>query len=364
MIFNELMTGLNEAVGMESYVDAPMTELEEMNAEIQEMVALESALDEEFAYNTLAFCDNAEATNALLAMREVALESTQGMDPAKIYEGFGFESAIAMEAAKDVLARKAYAGVAAIKALIATCIKWLKSLFGVTVASKKVFSSLAKKGKEMAKQLGKKMGSKKIDSEKLKREVPAYEDKIREFVENYDKHLGMIKDVRVVWGVSKSNSNDKGAAYIKDGENRSSLEDIKKTIEDLKESTKDYGDKYDKGDTTEKSGSILVSSLKDACSYLDTTVNSGTRKSEDAGKKIKDAIKKLEDAKKNLDKKKDSRTGKELSSDQQSGIKTILNTQITLYNTVHSAVKADLKMIVKVSDDLLTMSKGVLAAIY
>lgn len=351
MIFNELMTGLNEAVGMESYVDAPMTELEEMNAEIQEMVALESALDEEFAYNTLAFCDNAEATTSLLAMREVALESTQGMDPAKIYEGFGIESEIAMEAAKDVLARKAYAGVAAIKALIATCIKWLKSLFGVTVASKKVFSSLAKKGKDMAKQLGKKMGSKKIDSDKLKRDVPAYKTKIEEFVGNYDKHLAMVQGNGVLDVQWKYKSED---TY-----RNVSSESIEKKIDDLKESIKDYGDKYDKGDTNELTGTKLVTTLKEACSYLDTQVNSGTRKTEDAGKKIKDAIKKLEDAKKDLDKK-DSK----LKDDAKSNLKELLNKQITLYNTVHSAVKTDLKMIVKVADDLLTTSKGVLAAIY
>lgn len=349
MIFNELMTGLNEAVGMESISDAPMTELEEMNAEIQEMVALESALDEEFAYNTLAFVENTEATNALLAMREVALESTQGVDPAKIYEGFGIESEIAMEAAKDVLARKAYAGAAAIKALIATCIKWLKSLFGVTVASKKVFSSLAKKGKAMAKELRKKQGSSKVNAEKLKRDVPKYQDKIGEFVANYDKHLAMVKGEGI---------EDIHYRYKNDDTDRiKSVASIDKQIETLKESTKEYGDKYDKGDTSEETGSGLVSTLISACDYLDKEVNSGTRKSEDAGKKIKNAIKKLEDAKKDLDK-------KENKEKDKSGLKEVLNKQITLYNTVHSAVKADLKMIVRVADDLLTMSKGVLAAIY
>ena len=360
MIFNELMTGLNEAVGMESISDAPMTELEEMNAEIQEMVALESALDEEFAYNTLAFVENTEATNALLAMREVALESTQGVDPAKIYEGFGIESEIAMEAAKDVLARKAYAGAAAIKALIATCIKWLKSLFGVTVASKKVFSSLAKKGKAMAKELRKKQGSSKVNAEKLKRDVPKYQDKIKEFVGNYDKHLSLVKGTKLSSeNLAVSNSglgNIEGAiAKIVIG----SVESINKTIEDLKESTKDYGDKYDKGDTSEESGSSLVSTLISACDYLDKEVNSGNRKTEDAGKKIKDAIKNLEDVKKDLDKE-----SNKMNDGAKSKAKEILNKQITLYNTVHSAVKADLKMIVRVADDLLTMSKGVLAAIY
>lgn len=361
MIFNELMTGLNEAVGMESISDAPMTELEEMNAEIQEMVALESALDEEFAYNTLAFVENTEATNALLAMREVALESTQGVDPAKIYEGFGIESEIAMEAAKDVLARKAYAGAAAIKALIATCIKWLKSLFGVTVASKKVFSSLAKKGKAMAKELRKKQGSSKVNAEKLKRDVPKYQDKIKEFVGNYDKHLAMVKgeglkDITVI--VAGFTTAINGQATSGPGrESYENAEAIKQKIDDLKESIKDYGDKYDKGDTSEESGSNLVSTLITACDYLDKEVNSGTRKTEDAGKKIKDAIKKLEDAKKDLDK-------KENKEKDKSGLKEVLNKQITLYNTVHSAVKADLKMIVRVADDLLTMSKGVLAAIY
>lgn len=339
MIFNELMTGLNEAVGMESISDAPMTELEEMNAEIQDMIALESALDEEFAYNTLAFCDNTEATNALLAMRECGLESTQGMDPAKIYEGFGIESEIAMEAAKDVLARKAYAGVAAIKALIATCIKWLKSLFGVTVASKKVFASLAKKAKESKKQLSKKRGSAKIDSEKLVRELPDYAAGLTANMKVYDDCLAAAD----LYGNGDEVIKVNAQTYIDD------TKDLDERISKLNES-------YNKSETTEASGSALVTTIITKLGELEKL---GTdNKSVDAGKKINKAIKALEKYRSELDKK-TSEDDKQLSEKKAS-----INKAIVHLNKANTGAKTTLKNIVKIADDLLTMSKGVLAAIY
>lgn len=349
MIFNELMTSLNEVVGMESCSDAPMTELEEMNAEIQEMIALESALDEEFAYNTLAFCDNAESTNALLAMREVALESTQGMDPAKIYEGFGIESEIAMEAAKDVLARKAYAGTAALKALIATCIKWLKSLFGITVASKKVFKSLETKAKDMIKNLNRKSGSKKIDSEKLKRDIPKYAEALNTLVNYYDKILDKVSAQSQYDNIVKSGKNSSGVAADKVIDD--DYEAVKKIKEDLK-------DVYDKSSTDESTGTSLISTLTTALNTIKGIKS--TVKVDDAGKHIKDAIKKLEDIRKGLEKRTADKQGEANNQDQ---IK-LINRYIGLYQECASASKAVLKEIVKVSDDALTMSKGVLAAIY
>lgn len=339
MIFNELITGLNEAIGMESVSDAPMTELEEMNAEIQDMIALESALDEEFAYNTLAFCDNTEATNALLAMRECGLESTKGMDPAKIYEGFGIESEIAMEAAKDVLARKAYAGVAAIKALIATCIKWLKSLFGVTVASKKVFASLAKKAKESHKQLSKKRSSAKIDSEKLKRELPDYSKGISENMKCFNDCI-LNADIL-----------DKGSEVI--SSNAQVYIDETKSLE---ENITKLNEAYNKSETTEYSGSELVSTLLTKLKDLESLGNQN--KSVDAGKKINQSIKALEKYRSELDKK-TSEEDTKLSEKKAS-----INKAIILLNKSNSGAKTSLKNVVKIADDLLTMSKGVLAAIY
>lgn len=388
MIFNEMISGLNEAVGMESISDAPMTELEEMNAEIQDMVALESALDEEFAYNTLAFVDNAEATNALLAMREVGLESTQGMDPAKIYEGFGIESEIAMEAAKDVLARKAYAGAAAIKALIATCIKWLKSLFGITVASKKVFTSLAKKGKDMKKQLNKKAASAKINDEKLKREVPDYigtdsTKGLKRALKLYKDHTAMIAKINSTTGVyteseeidvmgnigmEAAKESAKGLAAAKNAIKttvdtlgsvvfNADANALKTKTEKVKEDVKDINDIYDKSATEEKAGSGLFNALISGLGELENIKNN-IGPVDDAGKAINKTIKSLEKAKSQLDK-----TYKD-DTNRIGGARTTLNAAITLLTEIHRAVKMELKVIVRISDDLLTMSKGVLAAIY
>lgn len=343
MIFDELMTGLNEAVGMESVSDAPMTELEEMNAEIQDMIALESAFEEMEAYTVLEFADNVEATSALLAMREVALESTQGMDPAKIYEGFGIESEIAMEAAKDVLARKAYAGIAAIKALIATCIKWLKSLFGITVASKKVFTSLKKKADDMKKQLNKKAGSSKIDSEKLVRSIPDYQDGLKNWIGLFNNNITNLK-----------NATKDMVGRIERGELKD--EHSEGSIETLNQQTEKHATAYKKSETEEVAGSQLITVLTGALNYLST--EAGKLKSKDPGKDIKSAIKELENYKKKLDNRDSSK------DDKLEGKKASVNALITRLNKLNSLFKEDMKGIVRVSDDLLTMSKGVLAAIY
>lgn len=343
MIFDELMTGLNEAVGMESISDAPMTELEEMNAEIQDMIALESAFEEMEAYTVLEFADNVEATSALLAMREVALESTQGMDPAKIYEGFGIESEIAMEAAKDVLARKAYAGIAAIKALIATCIKWLKSLFGITVASKKVFTSLKKKADDMKKQLNKKAGSSKIDSEKLVRSIPDYQAGLKNWIGLFNNNITNLSNATrdMVSRIERGTLIDKNS------------ED---SIETLNKQTEKHATAYKKSETEEVAGSQLITVLTGALSYLSS--EAGKLKSKDPGKDIKSAIKELENYKKKLDNRDSSK------DDKLEGKKASVNALITRLNKLNSLFKEDMKGIVRVSDDLLTMSKGVLAAIY
>lgn len=340
MIFNEFINGLDENIAMESMQEVVMTEEQEMNAEIEAMVAMESALDDMDAANVFAFVDGAEATNAYLAMRDAALPSNEGRDVAGIYKDFGIESEIAMEAAKDVLARKAYATKAAIKALIATLIKWLKSLFGFTVASKKVFESLSKKAKAMKTQLEKKKSSEKV-TEKLSKEVKAdFTAEINKWVGLYDKHIANVTTNIV----ADATSGDVNAITLK----------LKEMKDDFK--VPEGGEAPNK---EKMEGSTLVGHL---ISSLGTLVEVNKRATVDAGKAIKDTIAKLEKLKKDVDAKVEK-----AEDDKKAGLesqKALLNAKIKLCNEVNVACKKDLKGLVKVADDLLTVSKGVLAAIY
>lgn len=341
MIFNEMIQGLDEKLAMESANEKVMTLEEEMNAEIADLVAMESATDELDASNIFAFVDGVEATNAYLAMRDAGLSTSEGRDVAAIYKGFGIESEIAMEAAKDVLARKAYAGKAAIKALIATLIKWLKALFGVTVASKKVFESLAKKAKAMKTQLEKKKSSEKV-TDKLSKEVRTdFTEEINKWVGLYDEH---IKNV-----VTNINTDEKG-----------DVSTIELKIKSIKDAFKTPEGGAAAPVKEKKEGAELVSHL---ITSLDTLSGVNNRTTADAGKAIKDAISKLEKVKKSVDAKLENEKD-ETKKAALSTSKEVLNAKIKLVNEVNSACKKDLKGLVKVADELLTVSKGVLATIY
>lgn len=341
MIFNEMIQGLDEKLAMESANEKVMTLEEEMNAEIADLVAMESATDELDASNIFAFVDGVEATNAYLAMRDAGLSTSEGRDVAAIYKGFGIESEIAMEAAKDVLARKAYAGKAAIKALIATLIKWLKALFGVTVASKKVFESLAKKAKAMKTQLEKKKSSEKV-TDKLSKEVRVdFTDEITKWTKHYDSHIKYVTE-----HVNMDETGDVDAMNL--------------SIKTIRSAFKTPEGGAVAPTKEKKEGAGLVSHL---ITSLDTLSGVNNRTTADAGKAIKDAIAKLEEVKKSVDAKIENEKD-ETKKAALSASKEVLNAKIKLVNEVNSACKKDLKGLVKVADELLTVSKGVLATIY
>lgn len=342
MIFNEMIQGLDEKLAMESANEKVMTLEEEMNAEIADLVAMESATDELDASNIFAFVDGVEATNAYLAMRDAGLSTSEGRDVAAIYKGFGIESEIAMEAAKDVLARKAYAGKAAIKALIATLIKWLKALFGVTVASKKVFESLAKKAKAMKTQLEKKKSSEKV-TDKLSKEVRVdFAEEITKWTKHYDDHIKYVTE------------------HVNMDDETGDVDAMNLSIKTIRSAFKTPESGAVAPTKEKKEGAGLVSHL---ITSLDTLSGVNNRATADAGKAIKDAIAKLEKVKKSVDAKIENEKD-ETKKAALSTSKEVLNAKIKLVNEVNSACKKDLKGLVKVADELLTVSKGVLATIY
>lgn len=357
MRLEDMLDKVGTSIGFESsnsdYTDHEISVEEECKNDIESMIAMESATEEMMGCGILAFVDNAEAVNAILAAREAGLAVNKSKDPCAIYKGFGFESAIAMEAAKDVLARKAYAGTAALKALIATCIKWLQNMYGVTVASNKVFSSLKTKAKNAEKELKKKRGSTKVDSEKLKRDIPDYQKALTDAMAKYDeilKHVDSQSALDDIKYVAKLSATATGTATKDVAAIQTEIESIKTLQENLKEI-------YDKNDTDEKTGSDLVNELISTLAYIQTL---DTKPNKDGGKKIKDAIRELDRYRKVLDK-------AEKAEQYQNNLETQkarLSKFTTLFERCNSSLKADLKLIVDISDDALTMSKGVLAAIY
>lgn len=343
--------------GMEGlgYEPAEMTLEEEMNAEI----AMEAELDEAYAQmdfaNIVAGTSQAEAILTAMAEREVGLESNAGRDAATIYGEFGLEG-FGMEAVKDVVARKAYSGIASLKALINTCISWLKQLIGITVASKKVFSGLSKKAKAMKKQLGKVQS--KV-SEKLKRDMP-----------NYTAVLGKLAgtgaannkngDPQGLYKTISSNSETNNDKFINDLKDHDAtvvtemIRKVKEKNEKFNQLNEDLKDIYDKGDTNDYEGSACFGHINTFLVNLEKVAN--YYKSVDMAKGYDKQIKAFEKFRKEVDK-------KDTTVKAPTEVGQFLNVKITNLNKNSTYGKKILKEVVRLADDGLTMAKGIYASL-
>ena len=341
--------------GMEGlgYEPAEMTLEEEMNAEI----AMEAELDEAYAQmdfaNIVAGTSQAEAILTAMAEREVGLESNAGRDAAAIYGEFGLEG-FGMEAVKDVVARKAYSGIASLKALINTCISWLKQLIGISVASKKVFSGLEKKAKAMRKQLTK--GLSKV-SEKLKRDMPNYKEvlnKLAKYSDRTGKTNGLYFAISEDSQKSASDFTDTLKSKDKDTIT-TKTENIKKEVEKFASAAEDLKEIYDKGDTNEYEGSACYNHVD---TFLSTLASiAGKFKSVDMTKGFNKQIKDLEKFRNDINK-----AGQTVVTHANEASQC-LNAQITYLNKQTTYGKKVLKEIVRVADDGLTMAKGIYASL-
>ena len=337
--------------GMEGlgYEPAEMTLEEEMNAEI----AMEAELDEAYAQmdfaNIVAGTSQAEAILTAMAEREVGLESNAGRDAAVIYGEFGLEG-FGMEAVKDVVARKAYSGIASLKALINTCISWLKQLLGIHTASKKIFSGLNKKAKAMKKQLGKVQS--KV-SEKLKRDMPDYVAALDELARIYEPAMRGSANAKNSFNLDETVvdilTNPNLEADISNMESR--IEDVKRSSERLSD-----GDLYDAKDTNEYEGSECYNRVRNAVVTIETYGR--TFKTEDIIKNYDKSIKNLEKVRREIDKR-----AKNEGFQVDPNVSRFLNKTIEGLNRSSAYQKKVLKLIVKVSDDALTMAKGVYASL-
>lgn len=330
-----------EGLGIEA--ETPVSLEQEMNDEI----AMEAELDEAYAQmdfaSIVASTSQCEAILSVMAEREVGLESNAGRDAATIYGEFG------LEAIKDVAMRKAYSGVASLKALINTCISWLKQLLGIHTASKKIFSGLKKKAKAMGKQLGKVQS--KV-SEKLKRDMPGYEEALKKLVTLYSGLLDISKEHRDTFNFEQDKAD---LLNMSEQEYERAVNELNTANEHLKEALERINDKeaYDPKDTEEYEGSTCYATIKSAVKYIETF--SDTLKTDDFAKIIDKNIKNLEKLRKDLDKDKKNPTP------PQAG--RLLNKTIEAYTKTSSGMKRILKEIVKASDDCLTMAKGIYATL-
>lgn len=347
-----------EGLGIET--DSPVSLEQEMNEEI----AMEAELDEaygqmEFA-NIVASTSQCEAILTAMAEREVGLESNAGRDAATIYKEFGLEN-VGMEAVKDVAMRKVYSGWASIKALINTCINWLKQLIGIHTASKKVFAGIKKKAENMRKQLSKVQS--KV-SDKLVKDLADFGTAASDVISRYSNMIGEAKTIKSI-DKSATLASLKNMATVGNtstdtnnwiNANKTAIEEMTKSLEDVKDS-------YDPKDTEEYEGTKCFAKIREDLLKIANAANAN--KGDDMQKIYDKNIKALEKLRKDIDKEeKDSRkpNAAQLSYDPNRAHK-LISSDIALYTKQSQVAKAYLKLFVRIADDCLTVAKGVYATL-
>ena len=344
MNFAEIMN----SIGVESMGYAEPT----LESELMEEIALESELDKNFAemdaMNTIATADNIQAITIALVEREIALESNQGRDASVIFQDFG------LEAIKDVAARKYYGGLASIKALINTCISWLKNLVGIATSSKKIFSGLKKKADNQLKAL-RKLAGKKTD--KLNREMHEYKGALKKLLDEYSglKTLYVSSQTakEATWDVFKKSAVSQSKRLLE-----TFINTDQNKIDSLKTKKENLPDIYDRSDKNEYEEGSAYSHIVDVMQDI---------KSKADAKKADTILKDIEKTIKNLEKFRDAGLkDTEWATNNNTLIDSVrkyINVKITLANNQCSYLKDVLKHIVRLADDALTDAKAIEAAL-
>ena len=177
MNINQLLNIGNESAGYEG----PKSLLDEMMEEIGFESDIDNAIYEADAAAVTSAASIVENVYAVMAEREAGIE---GANPLEAYKGFGLEGAlvntIGQEAITDVVARRAYSGIAQLKSLINTLIAWVAKILGLSTNTKKIFKSLSEKAKKIRKELSKSRANfaakalKAGEDKELTREIPNY----------------------------------------------------------------------------------------------------------------------------------------------------------------------------------------------
>lgn len=202
-----------------------------LEKQMEEEIAMEAAIDdatfETVAFESVAALDVCENILIAMAEKECAVE---GADAVAVYESFG------MEAAKDVLARKAYAGLAAIKALISTLIGWFKKLLGLSVNMKKVGKSLAEKAKKIRKEMNK-AAAKVGQNKEVAFEIHIYTGQEIEDATNFSGDADELDDIAGYTTLAAVNQHP---ITIQTPEQyRTNIENIEEHFKDWKDNTRE-----------------------------------------------------------------------------------------------------------------------------
>ena len=177
MNINQLLNIGNESGAYET----PKSLLDEMMEEIGFESDIDNAIYEADAAAVTSAASIVENVYTVMAEREAGIE---GANPLEAYKGFGLEGAlvnyVGQEAITDVVARRAYSGIAQLKSLINTLIAWVSKILGLSANTKKIFKSLAEKAKKVRKDLSKARAAfaskalKNGEDKEFTREIPDY----------------------------------------------------------------------------------------------------------------------------------------------------------------------------------------------
>lgn len=308
-----------------------------LEKQMEEEIAMEAAIDdatfETVAFESVAALDVCENTLIAMAEKECAVEAA---DAVAVYESFG------MEAAKDVLARKAYAGWAAVKALISTLIGWLKKLFGMSVNMKKVGKSLAEKAKKMHKELNK-VASKVGQKGEIRYDVRVYANSPAEELE----FQNTFKNVQILLeNIAKMTSVSEFAKF-NPGTGAKTAEDFNSEVEKIDEKVKEW-----KEDTRELANMEILDELAKGLNHI----KSNKTLFADYDKLSERALKAMEKMYKEIDKLVAAGNTTDASTARDNVAKTI-----TKINQVTVAIRKTGKNYVSYADYLFTDVKKFIA---
>ena len=386
MDINKLLNIGNESAGY----DAPQSLLDEMMEEIGIESDIDNAVFDAEAAAITAAASIAENVYVAMAEKECSME---GSNPLEVYKDFGIESnlveVVGQEAIRDVVARRAYSGLAQVKSLINTIISWLKRILGLSTNTKKIFKSLANKAKKIRKEVTQaraKFSQKSVKNgtdEEIEKELPNYLGTantvdlnqpigLRTVIEVYNAVNGLIAATATnvtsdldSQNVSYNRSN--GTATITSGSvdtpvstvtNRRAAASVRLFSNDEKQQWIDKIKDWKEDTAHDVRDSALFNEIDAALAEL-YRHRTGMR---DMDKEVDRGIKALERARKNMENEYRSNQAAQAGRFQaRENINEILSELITNLTNAAAFMNLFAKFYVKVADELFTDAKWLIA---
>ena len=367
--------------------------VEAMQEELQAIEETYDNMDEMERTETFYKACEAEMNIKSLA----AMEAQDIADATEIFSKYGLTDSYALEAAKDVLAREMYRGVAKVKTLVAAIIKFIQELITFGGTTNKAYAKLKKLAKQIKEALKKKISSKKVQEDKFAKEIYSLSTEelnkicMNGFPKKMNKNGDPVGDLlkRISQGYlnghNKLNRGGQDANSIYDlyevslnfvksfgaGSNLPKVpysldtypsdaisevnENLKEFVNEFKDSISDAKEEYEKNE-------LIVKAISNA-EYVYTT--------SDAKSKNKD-LKQLEKFKKTLSKLTSDKTIRDFMGKDSSGSTNLNNGLMTMSSVVNvtqfassciglmiTHYKKHNSMIIRLFDNMLTECKAV-----